>query len=151
MPRPVDNNLRNNNSNNVMHTILAVQLGDGLGNTSLYASQADQIARAIDVLYDPITELFLAASHDNALPDVWGSLYAVALNLSSPARQQGVVKTVLSQGVPDSGEDGTYLGNGQLRHLPSPLAWTRCCWTPGCTGGCPPIGTYQNGGYWATR
>jgi hypothetical protein len=122
----------------------------GCGDASQYGKQADQVARAIDVLYDPSSELFLAASHDNSLPDIWGSAYVVALNLSSSARRQGVAAAILSQGIPSSGIDGGYLGNGQLRHLPQPLAWTRCCWTPGCTGGCPTFGTYQNGGYWAT-
>ena len=34
---------------------------------------------------------------------------------------------------------------GQARHLPAPLAWKRC-WG----GGCPALGTYQNGAFWAT-
>ena len=37
-----------------------------------------------------------------------------------------------------------------LTHLPLPLTWQRCCWTPGCEGGCAANGTYQNGAFWAT-
>jgi hypothetical protein len=36
-----------------------------------------------------------------------------------------------------------YFKWGQVRHLPQPLHWERCCWTPGCTGGCVAEGTYQ--------
>ena len=45
--------------------------------------------------------------------------------------------------------------DSQVRHLPYPLYWNRCCWTPGCRAavgarGCVGHGTYQNGAYWAT-
>lgn len=88
--------------------------------------------------------LWVAASADNRLPDVWGSAYAVALNLSTPARREAAVAEL-------SGRAHLYFSAGQVRTLPYPLTWTRCCWSgPGCSGGCAPNGTYQNGGYWAT-
>ncbi len=41
------------------------------------------------------TGMWLAADHDNAFPDVWGSLYLVALNLSTPQRRAGAMTCVL--------------------------------------------------------
>jgi hypothetical protein len=44
----------------------------GCGDAALYRRQAAQVAASIDALRDPHGPLWLAASHDNALPDVWG-------------------------------------------------------------------------------
>eukprot|EP00697_Spironema_sp_BW2_P014990 gnl/Spiro4/5676_TR2900_c0_g1_i1.p1 gnl/Spiro4/5676_TR2900_c0_g1~~gnl/Spiro4/5676_TR2900_c0_g1_i1.p1 ORF type:complete len:355 (+),score=78.21 gnl/Spiro4/5676_TR2900_c0_g1_i1:30-1067(+) len=104
-------------------------------NTPLYSTYFDSvvatISQGIDRLYDPSTGLFLAATVDNALPDLWGSALVVALNLSTAERRAGVVDYFAS------GSNAGIFQNGQLRHLPPPLAWQKCF-----QGACPQLGTY---------
>ena len=81
---------------------------------------------SIDSMKDPAGPLWLAASVDNALPDVWGSAYMVALNLSTAARRHQAMAELAAN------EGGKYFQWGQARSLPAPLYWTRCCWSPDC-------------------
>ena len=129
--------------------------GGGCGDAARYTAEADLIARHLDdELWGGDEEeeeeeeeaplpLWLAASHDNRLPDVWGSAYLVALNLGTAARRQRAMDELVAHPY-------RYFLGGQVRHLPLPLTWQRCCWTPGCEGGCAANGTYQNGAFWAT-
>ena len=78
-----------------------------------------------------------------AYPDVWGSAYLVALNLSTPARRKAAMAAMV-------GAKETYFRAGQVRSLPFPQLWTRCDFAPGGQGHCAANGTYQNGAYWAT-
>ena len=113
----------------------------GCGDSKRYAAEAEQIARSFNQgrLYDPDSRLWLAASVDNALPDVWGSLYLVALNLTTAALRNAAMDELSGRA-----SVARYFRAGQIRHLPYPLTWSRCF------GGCPANGTYQNGAYWAT-
>ena len=75
-------------------------------------------------LADPASPLWLAATHDNAFPDVWGSAYLVALNLSTAARRQAAMDEMAAN-------KARFFSAGQVRSLPYPSYWSRCCWTPG--------------------
>ena len=119
------------------------------GDKARYAREAAAVGASVDRLVDPHGPLWLAASHDNAFPDVWGSAYLVSLNLSTPARRAAAMLELVEN-------KERYFQNGQARSLPFPQYWQRCCWTPDCAPnntrpvGCPAEGTYQNGAYWAT-
>lgn len=116
----------------------------GCGNTQQYRVEAQQVSSEIDTtMKDVHSDLWLAATIDNALPDVWGSAYLVALNLSTPARQKAAMQTMVDN-------KDVYFRSGQVRSLPFPQLWTRCDFSPGGQGHCVPNGTYQNGAYWAT-
>lgn len=114
------------------------------GNSEQYRLEAEQVGSQIDTtMKDPDGDLWLAATIDNALPDVWGSAYLVALNLSSPYRQRVALQTMVDN-------KDVYFRSGQVRSLPFPQLWSRCDFAPGGQGHCVPNGTYQNGAYWAT-
>lgn len=66
------------------------------GDAAAYEAQAASVAAALDAsLWDSQTGLWLAADQANALPDVWGSLYLVAQNLSTPEKRQGAMKYIV--------------------------------------------------------
>ena len=111
------------------------------GNSTQYRAEAAQVSASIDRMKDNRngsgSSLWLAATHDGALPDVWGSAYLVALNLSTPSRRQAAMAAMVAQ--PD-----LYFEGGSVRSLPAPLTWPKCfykCWSEG---------DYQNGGFWST-
>ena len=132
--------------------------------------EAEKVGSSIDpVMKDPNGALWLAATLDNAYPDVWGSAYLVALNLSTAARRQAAMDELVQH-------KSLYFQAGQVRSMPFPTLWTRCDFSPKGMGkinpaGCAPNGTYQvrapfaflsaacqsmlgvvrqNGAYWAT-
>jgi hypothetical protein len=124
--------------------LAALATSFGCGDAARYAKEAAEVGANIDsIMADPEGVLWLAATHDNASPDVWGSAYLVALNLSTPAKRHAAMAEMVAH-------KETYFRNGQVRSMPYPALWTRCCWTPNCKGGCAADGTYQNGAYWAT-
>eukprot|EP00750_Incisomonas_marina_P008835 INCI15711.2.p1 GENE.INCI15711.2~~INCI15711.2.p1 ORF type:complete len:211 (-),score=37.45 INCI15711.2:240-872(-) len=114
------------------------------GDSAAYKVQAASVAAALDSLWDAQTGLWLAADQANAFPDVWGSLYLVAQNLSTPEKRQGAMKYIVDN------QEAIFRW-GQVRHLPEPLNWN-WCFIGGdhVTAGCPANGTYQNGAFWAT-
>ena len=116
---------------------LVVAAALGCGDAAAYEKQAREVAAGLDQLYDADTGLWLAADDANALPDVWGSAYLVALNASTAARRARAVGYLVAQ-------QASVFRWGQVRHLPTPLTWQKCF------GPCPGNGTYQNGAYWAT-
>ena len=65
------------------------------GDSAAYKVQAASVAAALDSLWDAQTGLWLAADQANAFPDVWGSLYLVAQNLSTPEKRQGAMKYIV--------------------------------------------------------
>ena len=130
----------------------------GCGDTAQYAREAAEVGGAIDALKDPAGPLWFAATIDNRIEDVWGTAYLVALNLSSSTNRQAAMDDMVAH--PD-----VYLQKGQVRSMPKGKYWTRCCFSElasnkFCAGsrgngtnqapGCPGLGTYQNGAYWAT-
>ena len=131
----------------------ATQLGAlaaaaGCGEPAHYAALAAAVAGAVDDLHDAASGLFLASDTLEALPDVFGSAYAVALGLSTVQRRAGVAAFLAAQWRATQARGAaaapTIFQAGQVRHLPFPLLWKKC-WK-----GCPAPGTYQNGAYWAT-
>ena len=86
------------------------------------------------VFWDAGRGLYLAATLQCRQPDLWGSAFAVWLNVASPEqarRISGYFKAHYQQ----------ICQNGQIRHLPGGEYWEN----ESC-----PRDTYQNGAYWAT-
>ena len=129
----------------------------GCGDAAWYARRADAVAAALDAtFYDEHSGLWLAATVDNRLPDIWGSLYVVALQLSTPDRRSRAMRILVGSknttSTPitcsccdDQPARRGVFAFGQVRHLPSGCFWGRCI-----MGACPKRGTYQNGAFWAT-
>ena len=126
----------------------------GCGDASWYAGRAAAVAAALDAaFYDERSGLWLAATADNRLPDVWATFYVVALQLSTPARRSRAMHLLLGSANASiscsccdeqPARRGAY-ALGQVRHLPSGCFWERCIMPA-----CPARGTYQNGAFWAT-
>ena len=96
---------------------------------------------AIDtVMDDPDGPLWLAATLDNRYPDVWGSAYLVALNLSTAARRQAAMDEMVAN-------PSKYFEAGQVRSMPFPTLWTRCDFSPAGRGKINPAGCAANGTY----
>ena len=119
------------------------------GDSTRYAKEAEFMSRSVDtVLKDPASPLWLAATIDNRIPDVWGTAYLVAMNLSTAAKRQAAMDEMVNNA------DKYFLG-GQVRSMPFPDYWDRCDFTPAGQGdktgrSCAGHGTYQNGAFWAT-
>ena len=112
------------------------------GNSARYASEASKMSGAIDtVMKDPASPLWLAATIDNRVPDVWGTAYLVAMNLSSAAKRQAAMDEMVSH-------KERYFLAGQARSMPFPHYWDRCNFKPAGQGDkkgvdCAKPGTYQ--------
>jgi hypothetical protein len=125
------------------------------------ALDRESVSRALDnALYDETSGLWLAATDDNRLPDVWGSLYAVSLGLGAESRRRRALSAILgARGLQcsccaDAPDGSPAFLLGQVRHLPVGCFWDRCIMDhfdpgkPPCSA--VPKGTYQNGAFWAT-
>lgn len=78
----------------------------------------------------------LSATGIGALPDVWGSAYALHLGILPEELAVSVARSLLR-----GYEERTTVLHGQIRHLPTGNGfWERAQCAPG---------TYQNGAYWA--
>jgi hypothetical protein len=94
------------------------------GKSAQYAKEAQDVGVAIDsVMKDPDGPLWLAATLDNSYPDVWGSAYMVALNLSTAPRRQAAMDELVAH-------KSKYFQAGQVRSMPYPTLWTRCDFSP---------------------
>jgi hypothetical protein len=119
------------------------------GDSAQYSKEAGKMSASIDVVMkDPASPLWLAATIDNRKPDVWGSAYLVALNLSTAAKRQAAMDEMVAH-------KEKYFLAGQARSMPFPDYWDRCDFTPAGQGdktgkSCAGKGTYQNGAFWAT-
>jgi len=100
--------------------------------TAEYAAQAAEVSAQIrEVFWDARQGLFLAATAKCRQPDIWGSAFAVFLDVASPEQARLIANYFRHH----------YHGlveNGQVRHLPPGLVWEEAC----------PPGEYQNGGFW---
>jgi hypothetical protein len=133
------------------------------GDSFWYKNQSINAANSIDgEFYDEKSELWFAATEENKLPDIWGSLYLISLNLSTKLRRNLAMKKLLGmetatlEGTTTKTIDCSCCNNtmnasifsyGQVRHLPIGCFWEKCFQD---VGGCPKQGTYQNGAYWST-
>ena len=128
------------------------------GDAGWYARRARAVADALDeAFYDEQSGLWRAATIDNRLPDIWGSLYVVALQLSTPDRRSRAMRILVGSSAnatqapiacsccDDQPARRGVFAYGQVRHLPSGCFWERCM-----GGHCPARDTYQNGAFWAT-
>jgi GH15 family glucan-1,4-alpha-glucosidase len=97
-------------------------------------AEADRLTVAVrTVFWDEHVGLFRAATAQCREPDIWGSAFAVYLEVADEAQARRI---------------GTYFRDhyaeicqrGQIRHLPGGVYWERGCARD----------TYQNGAYWAT-
>ena len=79
------------------------------GDVDRYVKEANNMAGHVDMaMRDPQGgPLWLAATVDNAYPDVWGSAYLVALNLSTAARRRAAMEKFI-------GEKDTFFRAGQV-------------------------------------
>lgn len=109
----------------------------GCGDSAEYSRRAELIRANLNTLLDADTGLYFAGEIDCRQHDVWGSMFAVYLNLTTPTQAQQIVSFMIEN-------RGLIMQRGQLRHLVAPELWQRCI------QGCPAPGTYQNGGFWAT-
>ena len=83
--------------------------------------------------WDARVGLFRAATVSCTQPDIWGSAFAVDLEVATP-EQSRTVATYFKNHYDE------IVQRGQIRHLPGGVYWDAAC----------PRDTYQNGGYWAT-
>ena len=128
------------------------------GNATFYANAASNVNKTLDdILYDDASGIWLAASEDNNLPDIWGSLYAIALGSTNERRERALRilfspnETINCACCTRSVRD--IYSFGQIRHLPAGCYWSRCLFGATEYYNCStsvPRGTYQNGGFWAT-
>ncbi len=86
-----------------------------------------------EVFWDKNLGLFRAATDQCREPDIWGSAFAVYLEIATPEQALAVAKYFKSH-------YGEIVQQGQIRHLPGGLYWEKA----------GPRDQYQNGGYWST-
>lgn len=115
------------------------------GDVKGYSDMAYKVKQHIDILHDPHSSLWLAASVTDSQPDVWGSAYLVALGLSTLERRAAAMKEMVEN-------PQNYFRAGQVRSLPAGMYWDLCINVAGVGPGlpCGTVSGYQNGGYWAT-
>ena len=94
-----------------------------------------RITASIDALFwDPDAGLFRAATVQCREHDIWGSAFAVYLDVASDEQAQAIA-TYFQQ------HYQKIVQAGQIRHLPGGVHWEKARCAPD---------TYQNGAYWAT-
>lgn len=99
-----------------------------------WRAEADRVAAKInEVFWDAKLGLYRAATVQCREPDVWGSVFAVYLGVSSPQQALAVARYCRDH-------YGEIVQCGQIRHLPGGTYWEKAC----------PRDTYQNGAFWAT-
>ena len=104
------------------------------GDADLWRATAQTVAKRIRMYFwDKKIGLFRAASSRCRQHDIWGSAFAVYLNVATSGQLMSIARYFI-----DHYDDIIY--RGQLRHLPA-----RTFWEDSTT----PAGSYQNGGYWA--
>lgn len=91
------------------------------------------VAAVRKVFWDEELGLFRAATVQCREPDLWGSSFAVYLEVATPAQAQRIATYCRDH-------YAEICQHGQFRHLPGGVYWER---------GCKPD-TYQNGAFWAT-
>jgi hypothetical protein len=107
---------------------------DRANEAARHDDDAAAVAAAVRATFwDPELGLFRAATARCREPDLWGSAFAVYLDVADDEQSLAVARTFARQ-------HPGIVQRGQLRHLPAGVTWEQAC-APG---------TYQNGGYWAT-
>jgi hypothetical protein len=97
--------------------------------------------RIADAFWDERTGLYRAATVRCREHDIWGSAFAVFLQVAPPRHQQAVA-AYFRDHYPE------IVHRGHIRHLPGGVYWdaTECRWMASVAK----PDAYQNGGYWPT-
>jgi hypothetical protein len=99
-----------------------------------WRAEAAKLPPAIrETFWDEKIGLFRAASILCKQPDIWGSAFAVYLDVATPEQAKTIAKYFKDH-------YSEIVECGQIRHLPGGVYWDAAC----------ERNTYQNGGYWAT-
>lgn len=117
------------------------QLGDLLEaagrakEASAWRGEAKKVTKQFrETFWDPNVGLFRAATAVCNQPDIWGSAFAVYLEVATPAQARSIARYFRDH-------YSEIVKRGQLRHLPGDTYWEQTT---------VKRGTYQNGAYWAT-
>ena len=111
-----------------------LEAGGRANEAKTWRSQADRMAESIrSVFWDPKVGLFRAATVQCKEHDIWGSAFAVYLDVASEKQKQ-----TIAQYFKQHYNEIVY--RGQIRHLPGGVYWEVACNRD----------EYQNGAYWAT-
>ncbi len=110
---------------------------DAVGRIDEAQKWRKEVARLVPVLratfWDEDIGLFRAATVSCRQPDIWGSAFAVWLDVATP-QQAKIIANYFKDHYSE------IVQRGQIRHLPGNTYWDVAC----------DKDTYQNGGYWAT-
>lgn len=99
-----------------------------------WRGEAARLAPVIrDTFWDEKAGLFRAATVRCRQPDIWGSAFAVYLDVATLEQARTIARYFKEH-------YGELVQKGQIRHLPGGIYWEAGCERD----------TYQNGGYWAT-
>ncbi len=113
-----------------------LEVANRLDEAMYWRVQAQQVTAKIhEIFWDANSGLFRAATVVCNQPDIWGSAFAVYLDIATPEQAQTISRYFKEH-------YRELVQRGQLRHLPAGMFWEQ-------TIGVKP-GTYQNGAYWAT-
>lgn len=112
---------------------LLAELGRNAEAKRFLEDEVRLVAAVRQVFWDDQTGLFLAATLKCKQPDIWGSAFAVYLNVASKEQTERIARYFEKH-------YAEIVQAGQLRHLPGGMYWDEAC----------PKDTYQNGGYWGT-
>lgn len=115
---------------------MALLSAHGAADPYPYPQRAEQMARALDRLWDDQAGAYRAATGDCNQIDIWGTAYAVTIGAVQGERR-GRALAFLRDRYAD------YVYRGQVRHLLRGEYWQKTLM---------PVEreTYQNGAYWAT-
>lgn len=102
-----------------------------------YGKASEKVEKSLSSLFDPQIGAFMAADGDCRQTDVWGMLYALAVDYPmEDSIHRSVEKWLLEN-------RHRYLYKGQVCQLPDGAPWEKLLIEV-------PAGEYQNGAYWAT-
>jgi len=108
--------------------------GQREGESRKWKEEAGRVAESIrKVFWDANTGLFRAATVTCREHDIWGSAFAVFLNVADEVQSAAIARYFKTH-------YGEIVQEGQIRHLPGGVYWEH--------GGARD--QYQNGAYWAT-
>ncbi len=99
-----------------------------------WRQEAERLIPSIrETFWDEKVGLFRAATIRCKEPDIWGSAFAVYLDVATPEQARTIARYFKDH-------YHEIVQCGQTRHLPGGVYWEEAC----------PRNSYQNGGYWAT-
>ncbi len=105
--------------------------------TEWYAEQSKKIEDNIDILTDPATGIYFAASDACRQLDIWGNAYMLYIGFPCNETKRHSILDFLTKNY------GQYVYKGQIRHLLKEEYWERLLINI-------KEEEYQNGAYWAT-